>query len=206
MTVSQRDRAARNGLFSFLIFVGIVLLLWLVVWPAYQEIGKTQAEIRAAEQQRDDRAKAVKDINALLAAYSDKKSQLTPLDQALPASPAIPQLLADIETIARQSAMKIDSLKLTDAPSTAETRQAGAKTKPSAEQFFKTPELVRLKIDLRVTGSFEHALLLLDVLERNARLFDIQSLGIESGSPSQSPATGEGKFSFLITTYYLKSQ
>lgn len=197
---SSRDQAARNGLFGFMLLVIAVVGAWMLIWPSYKGL-RTDQDMQAQTQaQYDEKTKAIGDVTMLINNYKTKKQQLAIIEQALPSAPAVPQLLADLEKIASQSGMKLDNLKVSD--TSQDPNKPPVDRQNAGTAIFSTPELVKLKIEMAVSGTYESFPLFLQLIQRNVRLLEIQQVNSETSS--EDTRSELPKFNLVITTYYQK--
>lgn len=134
--------------------------------------------------------------------------QVAKLEEVLPGSPQIPQLLAQLEALVKSSSFNLSGLTLSEAAlpeaASAKTKQPKEAESLAAEEsknqlFASLPDTVRvLKISLSVSGGDYFAFKdLLKDFETHIRLFDIISLSFSGGSSG-----GSGEYSLNLQTYY----
>lgn len=203
---TRRNASTQAGLITLLLFVGVIAIAWLLLWPGYKGLTEEKDRQVSVESQHETKLQTTRDIDQLVGNYKAKKTDLAILQQGLPPSPMVPQLLANVESLVLQSGMSVEAVKITEQKKDQSTQvgassmQAVAATSTS-ETFITPHETVVLNIDLSVTGSFDKFPVLLDLLEKNLRLFDIKSVSTESAEIKGSKST---TFVLLIDTFYQK--
>jgi len=202
MVLNVRSGYARNRLIIVLLIVGFIVIGWFLVKPAWGDLNVTKENLVQAQIQLDEKEATFQNVAKLLSNFEAQRSRLEILDDALPDSPEVPQLLSGMEELVSASGMSLSALTITeereDAP--AQVFNPVTSGQPQVQQNLITqPELVEIKIDLAVTGTPENFYLLLSLLERNLRLLDINiiSLGSEAGG-----APGEAIYDLVISTFY----
>lgn len=202
MPVVYREDASRQGLITLGLVAAIVLVGWLLLWPAYGGWNKDKEELAVAQSDLAKRQATLDSYSRLIANYDSKKTELAVLDTSLPNAPKVPQLLFNMESLVVQSGLKMGSIKITD-PTVAEESYKSAPAKaPSPDKGIPHPALVELKIDLNLEGDYGALRGFLEALERNQRLLEVRSL-------TASPASGTGQsagatFGLTLSTVYQK--
>ena len=202
MDINVRSRYARNRLIIVLLIVGFIVIGWFLVKPAWGDLNTTKENLVQAQIQLDAKKATSQNVVKLLSNFEAQRFRLEILDDALPNSPEIPQLLSGLEELVSASGMNISVLKITeergDAP--AQVFNPAASGQPPVEQNLITrPELGEIKIELAVTGTPENFYLLLSLLERNLRLLDINIISLSSEAGG---AQGEAIYDLVISTFY----
>ena len=108
-----------------------------------------------------------------------------------------------VESLAKQSGMsRVMTLTITEPPEASGAPAANASTAPAPADSTGTvtkPTLVALNVTLTVAGNFSNLPLLLDLLEKNLRLFEIQTLTAEESGKGEAQT-----FNLTFNTYYQK--
>jgi cytoskeletal protein RodZ len=199
MKLSQRSLSSQVGMIAVLLVVGIGVLGWLVVWPEYSNLKDTQDRGTQLAQTVEVKNKTVKDVDTLISQYNANKADLSALARAVPSAPQVPQILATVENLVKQSGMtRVTNLTITEESDGASNPAVDKKPAPAdTAGTGAAPALVTLKVALTVAGTYDALPLLFDLLEKNLRLFEIQI--ITSQSTGQS---GLQAFSITFNTFY----
>lgn len=177
--------------------VGYFLLL-----PKYQALGAAKAGREQKQQELAGRQEQLQSVRKLAAELAEKKEKLALVDEAIPDAPRIPELLADLDYLAKQSGILITGLEVTTAATLANLPGGTElETVQKTETILgKTKKLGILQISLRLSGRYANLRTFLLNAEQNLRLMDADSLvfgQVDSDSKLQ-------EFSLKIQTYYQK--
>jgi hypothetical protein len=200
MEFSRRSISSQIGLISILLVVVVGVLGWFLVWPGYTQFREAQDRGTQLAQALETKNKTYSEIDGLVNKYNSNKNKLESLSRAVPSAPQVPQILAMVESLAKQSGMtRVMTLTVTE-----ESAGGGAPAvdrKPAAPAdsvgAMTKPALVTLKVTLTVAGNYGNLPLLFDLLEKNLRLFEIQTITAQ--------ATGKGEaqtFNLTFNTFY----
>jgi len=205
MTVSQRRSSTIAGLLTFLLFLGVVLIAWLVLWPEYSRMQTARdnqilvaSDLEKIQQELNNAKKVISD-------YNNQKDKLEVLERALPPAPQVPQILADLEDLASRSGVELKEIRVTEKdressiPGGSNASMPPESLSESAGSLPKAPELVELKVDVSASATYDNFRTFLDLLEKNMRLFDVQVLTSE-GAEESLPS-----FSVVLSTFYQRS-
>ena len=196
--------------------IGVVVMLaglfWLV-YPKYQTLRQVTTaslpdkigELKALE----DYAVKIKELERVIADWQAKnQTKVKILEQVLPGTPKVPELIAQLDALARASGFTINSLDFAESEAgqlSGTTGAAVTKAKVAVNKAAGLDEIldknIRLvNINLNLTGgdylSFKK---FLDRLEKNMRLLDVVSIDFSS---SLSEGTD---YALALRTYYLIS-
>lgn len=191
-----------GGIIIPILVLLIGLAAYFLLLPKYKSVkavkgtvGQKQNELRAREGQLQSIHQLVRDLDA-------KKEELAVIDEAIPPAPRIPELLANIDHLARQSGISITNLEITSA-AVLSTLQAGSEVgqvKKAEKILGSTKNLGIMQAELRLKGRYPNFKSFILNTEQNLRLMDIDS--VLAGAVDEDSKLQE--FSLKIQTYYQK--
>ncbi|MDP2586968.1 MAG: hypothetical protein Q8P32_04345 [Candidatus Komeilibacteria bacterium] len=196
---------------SVFILVLAVGLFWLV-FPKYQglrEVATGSLPDKIGELQAlEDYAVKIKQLEKVIADWQVKnQAKVAILEQVLPDTPRVPELIAQLDALARSNGFIINSVDFTEseAPVSGADSRSAAKAKagsqPEVQANLNLDKNIRLvSINLNLTGGDYSAFKkFLDALEKNMRLLDVLSIDFSS---TLSAGTD---YTLALMTYYLIS-
>ncbi len=135
---------------------------------------------------------------------STRQGSLDKLFAVIPNQPDFPSLFVQAEYLANKRGLKLQSIDISRPadPALSERRVTAGVQTGSAEQLLDIlpRNVASLSITLKLgPGSYEDLKAYLDDLEKNLRLFDIQTLGFETIDPKTKKSSG---FNLTLKTYY----
>lgn len=193
--------------FQYLTGLGVPLLVLLAGLGAYFLLLPKFSAVRAARHELAEQRTEVGlrqgefgAVHLLTADYQAKKNRLGPIDEALPPAPRIPELLANLDALAKQSGLLIASLQVTPlALSTKPGETEGPQSK-RAKLLLSGEQLGVLEVNIGLKGKYPNVKAYLANLEQNLRLMDADTLsfGLVEGD------SGLQEYLLKIQTYYQK--
>lgn len=193
---------AITGIIVPLLVIGSGLAGYFLLLPKYKEMRFSREALESKKALDARTASQLSNIQNLVADLAQKKKDLKPIDEALPAAPRIPELLANLDYLVKQSGLLLGDLQVATAPSLA-TLAPGQKVSKveRLEALVKaTEDLGVMQVDLKVFGQYQNLKSFLLNVEQNLRLMDIQSMVF--GSLSEELKLQE--YSVRLGTYYQK--
>ncbi|MDP2932558.1 MAG: hypothetical protein Q8N81_00305 [bacterium] len=203
---SSRSASSRQGLYILLLVAAVILVGFFLVWPKFSQWKTTKDNFATTSTNLTERQENFKRIEVLVSNYKSKKQQLQILEQTLPSSPAVPQLLANLERLVTSVGMKLDAVTVTeDTQSSESTGGTPAKKSQSSGSALNLQklELVDLKVNLNVSGQYSDFYKLLEVLQLNQRLYEVDTISVQQSAKSGDQDSGIA-FNLLILTKYQK--
>jgi len=203
---SNRLASSRQGLYILLLVAAVILVGFFLVWPKFRQWKTSKDNLATTSTNLVERQENLKRIEALVSNYKSKKQQLQILEQTLPSSPAVPQLLANLERLVTSVGMKLDAVTVTeDTQSSESTGGTPAKKSQSSGSALNLQklELVDLKVNLNVSGQYSDFYKLLEVLQLNQRLYEVDTISVQQSGKSEDKDNGIA-FNLLILTKYQK--
>lgn len=176
----------------FLLVVGIFLIVGFVVLrPLLETFKALGAEAAAAQEQLSDERAYLDSLNRSIAAAQQIPAEtLADVEEALPSEPGIPELLAALSTIAETYNVQLSSVQFS-APREDAGRGQSATSRGTPVQF------VEISMNLS-SPNYAATRRYLDAIERNLRLFDVQTISVAPGQGE----TGQ-VYSIQLRTYLL---
>ncbi len=188
-------------------------------WDHYQVV---KSDVDAKTQELSKQQKGLEDVRNLLKNYMGVKSELKDLSLSLPSQKDLPNILAQLETLASENKMTMETLD--HAVVEAEKKPVAQNKAEAAEKEASILQAARasqigyrtLKVELVLSGRLDAFLSYLDALQKNLRFFDLVSLDfdLEKAETRSTPAGGETvdipfaerefEFEVVLHTYYLQ--
>jgi len=134
------------------------LLIFFFVWPKFQELSSLKEKISVKRSELQSQEKYFQELEKTSEELKKYETSLSNIDSALPQNPLLPELLNFLQKASSQSGL---SLKSISSPSTASGE---------AEKIKET------RISLVLVGSYSDFKNFLSVLEKSARLIEVENL------------------------------
>lgn len=166
---------------SILIIIGALGILLGLVWPAIIDLNMAKQEREQKKEEKMTRENLVEKIRILASQFDslDPKT-VGKIDRAIPKGQNVPDVLIQLENMASESNLILDSADFT--PVTAQTKE----TNPSGGKS--------LMINLVLKGDYSAFSRWLNLFESNLRLFDIRFVDFSSSSAERNLFTLKIKF------------
>ena len=198
-----RKSQTRNQLIALVMLIAVLAIAWVVLWPAFKDYKDAKAGLTATQIKLIEKNVTLDQMDLLMSNYEGEEARLADLKEALPTTPSVPDLIADLEELVFLNTMSISKLSVTEVVDPT----GGAEPKSSQDEIiqedpsgaFVKPKLVTLKIDLAVVGTADRFANFLESIEKNLRLLEVKILNIEIGDGEEIPM-----FDMVIETYYQK--
>ena len=193
-----------SGVIVPLLVLGMGLMAYFLMLPKYKAIQLARDTARAKQAEFDTREETLKQVQALLVEYNQKKDKLKPIDESVPTAPRIPELLGNLDEITRQSGMRITALQIIPAPTLASVAagQAVSEVKKTEELLGVTENLAILQVNIELTGSYPTLKAWLQNAEANLRLLDARVVVADNIDEEN----GTQGFTLKIQTYYQRDE
>lgn len=177
-------RSIKNLIAAVLIAIS-GYLGWSEILPAYSVISFLQSHIGEKTEDLKSRTEIVKKIENLRNESNSKYSELQRLALVVPKKKGFPELITAIENIYSQSGITLPEITL----GASDTRE----------------QLNQIKFNAEGEGDYIKFLTFLDYLERNIRLYDVDSIDISLNSLNLSDPNPELNFNIEGRFYWLLS-
>jgi len=162
-----------------LLISGIFLIISLVfgltlVWPKYQDFIDLRKKIEGKKIELKTQANYFEDLQKISKELKKYQSQISKIDSALPEKISLPEVLNFLQKISSQSGLLLKNIS--------PTKIALEVEKPKEEEIkiIKGPGIKETKINLSLTGDYPSFKNFLSLLEKSARLFEIESISLSS--------------------------
>ena len=183
-----------SGILVPVLILGAGLVGYFMLLPKFEEARQGQRTLQAKRSRTLGQASQFTSVKSLIFDLKDKKPDLGFLDQAMPDSPAIPELLANLDDLARHSGVLIDKLNLKPKGQSGKSTTTG-QVSPAPVY---PPGLEIMQIEISIKGGYNNLKAFLLNVEQNLRLLDVESINVGAAEAK----TGAQEYSFLIDTYY----
>jgi len=151
--------------FSFLFFITIGIT---ILWPKLQETGEIKENIRAKEAEIKTAEEYFSDLNKTKADLEKYEIELSKIDSALPNNPSVPTFFDFLQKVSSQSGLILERLSsFVTAPST------------------NFPGFQETVFSFDVRGSYSSLKTFLSVLEKSARLIEVENIAFSSAVKSE---------------------
>lgn len=176
------------------------LAAYFLILPKFSALRAAREELAAKRADVQSRQGQLSTVKQLAADYETKKNRLGPIDEALPDAPRIPELLANIDALAKQSGLLVSSLQITPVSINVKPGETQGALPERTRLLLSAENLGVLEIDLGLKGKYPNVKAFLANLEQNLRLMDTDNINfglveIESGLQ---------EYNLQIQTYYQK--
>lgn len=177
----------------FLTIVGLFLLAgWILLRPQLQTYKIALAEIHAKEARLQGEQGYLGSLRrSIAAAQKIPEATLEDVNEALPSEPGIPELIVRLARIAREYKVTLSNIQFTEP-----VPVAGGEGGDVASQGAPVQALT-INMNL-ASPSYSATRRYLDAVERNLRLFDVQTLSVSPGQGEDGQA-----YSVELRTYML---
>lgn len=162
---------------SAFLFIGSLVVYSSYIRPVYEDIKKLRGEAAVKQQALDDQDNAIKQVQALIKEFESVSQLQEKISLFLPLDEAIPQSLAQLDSLSRISGVSLDSVIPQYAPP-----DPAAKKKEGLAFMIKS--VGKIKFTVKVSGSYEGLKDFIKGLADSIRIFDISDFKIDSGKDS----------------------
>lgn len=184
---------------TILLVISGVMEIQYLVRPEWDVVNQRKADLATVQQTLDE----TKDLGRRYDELDARYQQISPDDIAritdfLPPKPDIGDLLIDVDTLAANAGMKLDSISFDEGAGKVSAVTASA---PPATEASAAGELIEsFGFSFKTPGSYEAFQKLLTSLENNLRLVDITKVTFGAGSDDSD----HYQFTVEAKTYYQK--
>lgn len=193
----------KNFLINLVIFAGLFLVGWLVLWPTWSGVSEVRSEISTKQGTVDLEKQVVEKLNSINQVLDTQKSNVERLEQAIPTAELRPEILSIMENMANQNGLSMSSVSI-DTPPEDMSAARGGRAAATATS------LKKVSVGVKVTGTYGSFKSWLSAIEKNLRITDITKISFsiserkntEGGlEPTINPSID---YSVGMTTYTIK--
>jgi Tfp pilus assembly protein PilO len=189
-----------KNLIFIVITLGLVASIIFLDVPIVQGVLNMRKEITVKQEELVKKEAFIKTIEKLIDKYKNSEESLKKLDDILPGDSDVPNLIVQIEAIAKESGMSVGGVNIAvsnqEGASKAETVRSGG----SAGQEKVVVDYQVVTINLKMSGNYATLKAFLRAVEENMRLIDIESIAFSTKSREIIGSTFE--FDMVLSTYY----
>lgn len=180
-----------------IVIINVILILALIAggyflwWPSLQNFINLRAELKVKEQevvQKQEYYAKLNDTFNKLVSYSDSLSKI---DSVLPESISMPSLFVYLQAVSSQSGLILGPLSLPSASSSTQ----------NSNQQLTTTGAAKVLLPISVSGSYSALKNFLNVIYKNSRMIEVDTLGF--GSPEKGD---QFEFRVGLRTHYYTTQ
>lgn len=165
----MKSRGSFSILLSLILFVGALVVYGNLIKPVYSDIKDLQAQQQEKSSEYDQYKSISDHMQSMISSYQNYSDLQSSIALSFPSDPQIPQIINQLNGLAVQSDVAIQSM---------DTREAAIN--PSTSSVVGSEGTV--KINLKVSGRYEGFRLFLQKLENNIRIFSVKTLTVSKTS------------------------
>lgn len=183
--MSQSTKRSYGVMASLLLIVGVGVIFFSLIVPKSSDIQALRGERLALKEAVQEEREAVEAVQALLNEYVSISDLQNNLSLSLPIEEEVPNIVNQLQGIAKLSGVVIESVSLQRLP-----------IKPSRSGNLVTP-VGTMEITMSLKSPYESLKLYLEGIETNIRIMDVVSINIEGGATSEILS-----YTLVVKTYY----
>ena len=165
---------------SILLF--IIALVFLSLWPKYQDWRSLERRIREKEIELYYEGEHFSALEKISSELAESEAALSKIDSAIPQSPSLPGLFNFLQKTSSQEGLILKAMS------------------PTSTYFSKeAPGIQETQFNLMVSGSYSSFKNFISVLEKSARFIRIDRISLSS--PEQAEENSIFSFSLELKTY-----
>lgn len=176
---------------AFIIFVSFT-------HPAYTEIQQIRNEKYSFDLELENKKQAIEDVVALIEEHKDDTSFGETVSMIFPTSTELSSALAQIHGLADYNKLILSSINISESGSNTSRSSGGV---GAGESSLEKPISV-LSFDLDLAGSYGNFKNFLEMIGKNIRLFDIESINLSPAASGSKIPIDFYSYQVKITTYY----
>jgi len=193
-----------------LIIAVLIILTVLVGWqyflPVFSKVSGLRGELKIWQAKLEDTQALSRKLESLKNKYNTMTDEAERVSQSIPKGEDLPGLLVQLEQLASQAGLILNSVnftvpevKKTKAP--ALTTQSGTSSVSPAAVSTKKNEAKKLSVEVSLSGTQDSLKYFLSSVEENLRIMDVMSFGLTSKG-SLSELTMSQTFAVSLITYF----
>jgi len=159
--------------YTIIFFSFSLLLIFVLILPTYQDLTSLRKKISEKEAELEIQEKYFQELQKISEELKNYEIPLSKIDSALPLKPSLPELLNFIQKASSQSGLSL--------------KEIGQASTFSVEK----EKIKETKLDLVLVGSYSDFKNFLSVLEKSARIIEVENISFSTPK--------EGSFNFILT-------
>lgn len=179
---------------SIIILTAIVLIVIFLILPQWARIKGLKSEIDNLKAELSQKTELLEKINDMISKYNELVSKVQKLDLTIPKEQEKPELIVQIESLAKENGLIVESLAF---------KEVNQKEGEAARYKI-------LNISLGLSGTYQAFKNFLIALEQNIRIMDVQMINFSVPEKVVAPGLlpqpeklgNELKFNIELNTYY----
>jgi Tfp pilus assembly protein PilO len=180
--METNDRSISPLFFLFLALLITIAVGFYIINPLWKGIAEQNKQIKQKEEEVSDKQQKIEDLKGLKANYQKIKDKITTIATALPTKEEHAELLIQLNTMALKNRVFLLSVN------SQETKKSD---KTQVEVYGTAP------LEVKIVGDFQSMKNFISDIEKNLRILDITSIGIE-----KSPQGNTTIATLKIDSYY----
>ncbi|MFH0792079.1 MAG: type 4a pilus biogenesis protein PilO [bacterium] len=187
-----------KGLVSIVIFLSIIVVGVVAVWPAYQIMRESLGALKLKETELETKGAYYDNVALLYKESKEYAGELAKINSALPEKNSTASLFQFIQQIGSENGMALKDI-------------GAFSTNPSADSL----RIKEVEFDFTILGNYSSFRNFLEALEKSSRLIDVRNISIPqeksstvsgdseiaTGELSQKSETGVFPFNIKVTTH-----
>lgn len=184
-----------TNIINYLIIPIVVLLMGIFgifnfISPLWSDIQVSQALKADLLNQAEFKEKLAKNLENLASQYKNRRSDIEKVNQIVPQGQDFPSILVMLEALASENGLIFKNVGISRGSSAVVDSGSAKKSLQSSS------------VTLSLTGSYQDFKNYLKELEKNLRIFDIQSIGFFGSTLSTAQALNAIDFGLTLDVYY----
>lgn len=152
-------------------FLVVILLAVLVLWPKFQELEIVRGNIEEKKAELQAKEEYVLRLDELKVKLKEHQEEISKINTALPVNPSLPSLFNFLQKASSESGLILTEIS--------------PFTISSSEDFANLKEAI---FSIKVSGSYSSLKNFISILEKSARLIEVENLSLSLGGEGESPA------------------
>lgn len=183
-----------KNIFILILILGFIAIVIFLDVPQIQGVLDLRKSVKNEKEIFLEKQDILAKVEKLGEDYKANEENFKKVNYILPSGQDIPNLIVQLEALAFEGGMILESFDLSITEEKAVSRAAEVRT----QEEVQVRDYQTLSIDLKLTGSYTGFEKFLKALEENIRLMDIESITL---SP-QSEVSSVFNFNIIVKTYY----
>ncbi len=197
--MNSSARVLSMFLFSALIFVAALYVLFGLDMPQWQNVQTSRYQVAERQAVRDHLMDLINQFRQEVAQFTNLDAQITLISNTLPDSMNIPELLATIETMTGNNHVSLDQITFTSV-SANQTPTIAPATAPGAP--IAPAKTMTVTVSISGSGDYSSVKDFLNSLETEQRLIDVSTFSL-SPLPTTGSKTPSFAFRLDAKAYYI---